>query len=306
MKFTNKHNIPEEIISSIVSPKWYDKGDCDISATGLLQPPRIRILSEQHKSQITQDYSDRVWMLLGSAVHAILENSNQGTENKITEERMYAEVDGVKIGGQTDSICLKDSIVKDYKVTSVYAVKDCIKNGKIEWEQQLNIYAYLYSLNYDVDVSGLNIIAICRDWNKSGLLRDRDYPKCPIVTIDINLWDKEKQLDFIKERVAIHEDADLLYMMSTSTGDLILPECTDQETWKRDDVWAVKKKNRKTALRLLSSKEKAHTYIAEELGQQSDEMDLYIEHRKGEYVRCKSYCPVSDFCNQYKESIGEI
>jgi len=298
MKFTNKYNIPEEIISSIESPNWYDKGDCDISATGLLQAPKIRILSDKYKDSIIQDYSDRIWMLLGSAVHAILENSNKDSEN-LTEERMYAELGGMKIGGQTDSICLKNSIVKDYKVTSVYAVKDCLKKGKIEWEQQLNIYAYLYSVNYDVEVSALNIIAICRDWNKSGLLRDKDYPPSAVVTLPIKLWSKEQQEKFILERIKIHRDADFSNAM-----DYELPECTDQETWKRDDVWAVKKKNRKTALRLLSSKEKAHTYIAEELGQQSDEMDLYIEHRKGEYVRCKSYCPVSDFCDQYKESMN--
>jgi len=298
MKFTNKYNIPEEIISSIESPNWYNKGDCDISATGLLQPPKIRILSDKYKDSIIQDYSDRIWMLLGSAVHAILENSNKDSEN-LTEERMYAELGGMKIGGQTDSICLKNSIVKDYKVTSVYAVKDGLKKGKIEWEQQLNIYAYLYSVNYDVEVSALNIIAICRDWNKSGLLRDKDYPPSAVVTLPIKLWNKEQQEKFILERIKIHSDADYSNVM-----DYELPECTDQETWKRDDVWAVKKKNRKTALRLLSSKEKAHTYIAEELGQQSDEMDLYIEHRKGEYVRCKSYCPVSDFCNQYKESMN--
>ena len=299
MKFTNQYDIPEEIVSSIESPNWYDKGDCDISATGLLQPPRILILNQKYKDDITQDYSDRIWMLLGSAVHAILENSNQGAENKITEERMYADLGGKRIGGQTDSICLKDSIVKDYKCTSVYAVKDCLKNGKPEWEAQLNIYAYLYAINYDVEVSALNIIAICRDWNKSGLLRDRSYPPCAVVTIDIPLWTKQKQEEFILDRINLHEEAD---NMETMGGEL--PLCSDKERWKRDDVWAVMKKNRKSALRLFNSKAQAHTYIAEDLGQQSDEMNIYIEHRKGESVRCKSYCSVSNFCNQYKESMS--
>ncbi len=43
MKYTNKHNVPVEIIRAITNDQ-YSKGEAHISVTGLLQPPRIRLL----------------------------------------------------------------------------------------------------------------------------------------------------------------------------------------------------------------------------------------------------------------------
>ena len=43
MKYTNKHDIPKEIIRAIENDQ-YTRGNSDISVTGLLQPPRIRLL----------------------------------------------------------------------------------------------------------------------------------------------------------------------------------------------------------------------------------------------------------------------
>ena len=77
MKYTNKHNIPDEVIRALKNDN-YSKGDADISATGLLQPPQIRILNNEHEDEITTDVSDRIWILLGTSVHNILEKANEG------------------------------------------------------------------------------------------------------------------------------------------------------------------------------------------------------------------------------------
>ena len=53
----------------------------------------------------------------------------------------------------------------DYKVTSVWAVIF----GKIEWERQLNCYAWLFRQkkeNIGKSVGSLKICAILRDWNR--------------------------------------------------------------------------------------------------------------------------------------------
>ena len=74
MKYTNTNNIPKEIIRA-VSNDSYSKGASTISVTGLLQPPRIRILREEYDDDIVVDVSNEIWKLLGQSVHTILELS---------------------------------------------------------------------------------------------------------------------------------------------------------------------------------------------------------------------------------------
>ena len=290
MKYTNKYNIPNEIIRSLENDSYSD-GGADFSATGLLQPPQIRMLKKIHEPEITTDVSDRIWILLGQSVHNILERANESNTESLTEQRMFVDIDRYKISGQADSIAIEDKILKDYKVTSVWSVISALKDGKPEWEQQLNIYAYLYKQTFKQDVSALNIIAIMRDWNKSGMLRNKDYPKCSVAVIPIPLWNEEEQLEFIRERIDKHTDAEVIW---DALGEL--PKCTPEERWAKPDTYAVMKKGRKSALRLLPTKEQAKKYIGDQ--------DLSIEFRKGVSTRCEGYCEVSQFCNQYRESMS--
>ena len=116
MKYTNKHNIPQEIINAVHNDS-YSRGKATISATGLLQPPRIRLLAQEHYDKLTIDVSDEIWKLLGQSVHTILERANENSEDTITEQRMYATVNGWTISGQTDSLALSENTLKDFKVT---------------------------------------------------------------------------------------------------------------------------------------------------------------------------------------------
>ena len=62
MKYTNKHNVPQEIINAIHNDN-YTKGEAIISVTGLLQPPQIRLLAKEH--------SDNLVILFESIVFAL-------------------------------------------------------------------------------------------------------------------------------------------------------------------------------------------------------------------------------------------
>lgn len=113
--------------------------------------------------------------MFGTSVHAILERS-EDTVYSETEARLYANVNGWNLSGAIDrqEINKEDGSVNliDYKVTSVWSVIF----GKIEWERQLNCYAYLCEQNYHEvftpfskekkQVNKLNICAILRDWNR--------------------------------------------------------------------------------------------------------------------------------------------
>ena len=292
MKYTNKHNIPQEIINAVHNDN-YSRGKATISATGLLQPPRIRLLAQEHYDKLTIDVSDEIWKLLGQSVHTILERANENNEDTITEQRMFATVKDWTVSGQTDSIDVKSNILKDYKITSVWSIVSALQDGKTDWEQQLNIYAYLYKQTTGKTIDQLNIIAIARDWNKNQYLRSGgDYPPSPITVLNIDLWSDEEQEAFIKQRVSIHQEAEVDYLINDK-----LPLCTDEERWRRKDTYRVEKKGRKTAVRVLDTQEEANEYI----GGHKDSKLLKVVEAKGECVRCANYCDVAEFCNQYKE-----
>lgn len=292
MKYTNRHNIPQEIINAVHNDS-YSKGKATISATGLLQPPRIRLLAQENYEKLTIDVSDEIWKLLGQSVHTILERANEDNEDVITEQRMFTVVNDWTVSGQTDSIDVKSNTLKDYKVTSVWSIVSALKEGKVEWEQQLNIYAYLYKQTTGKTIDQLNIIAIARDWNKNQYLRSGgDYPPSPVTVLDINLWSDEEQEDFIKQRVSIHQEAEVDYLINDK-----LPFCTDEERWRRKDTYRVEKKGRKTAVRVLDTQEEADEYVE---GHKDSKL-LKVVEAKGECVRCANYCDVAEFCNQYNE-----
>ena len=175
-------------------------------------------LSEKHDADITVDYRDEVFKLLGKAVHLALENANANDENLIPERRLYAEIDGWRISGQTDTMSLKEKMLTDYKCTSVYAVT----SDKPEWEQQLNLYTWLWR-KHGYEVERLRIMAILRDWRRSEADKKFDYPQSPVVCLEIPLWGFIKQTDFVQQRVAMHQAA--------MKGEL--PECTDEDRWLR-------------------------------------------------------------------------
>ena len=250
-------------------------------------------MAQEHYEELTIDISDEIWKLLGQSVHTILERANEENEDTITEQRMYAIVKDWTISGQTDSIDIKNNILKDYKITSAWSIVSALQDGKKDWEQQLNIYAYLYKQNTGKTIDQLNIIAIARDWNRNQYLRSGgDYPPSPITVLNIDLWSDEEQQAFIEERVSIHQEAEVQYLINDE-----LPLCTDEERWRRKDTYRVEKKGRKTAVRVLDTREEADEYI----GGHKDSKLLKVVEAKGECVRCANYCDVAEFCNQHNE-----
>ena len=126
-------------------------------------------------------------------------------------------------------------------------------------------------------------------WQKSKAEFDNNYPQKQVAIIKVNLWTEEKQLEYIKQRVAIHK-ADI-------------KECSDTEKWAKPTTYAVKKGKNKRAVRVLDSEKEAQRYIDKIV--KPEERDIHhIETRLGEHTRCKSYCPVSNFCkyNIYNEA----
>ncbi len=280
MKITNKQNLPSALYDALVKDTYEKVGD--FSATELIGPPRIRVLKKVYYDKLTEDCSEHIFRLFGTLIHEILNLAD--VKNALQEERLTARVNGVVLSGAPD---LYDHLktLWDFKTTSRWAVLSGVKD---EWKQQLNIYAYLLDAN-GFQVKKANICAIFRDWAKTQAARDPEYPQHQVRVFPVKLWSKGDQRIYIEERIRAHLAAEQLPVKD-------LPHCTPEERWEKATKYAVKKKGRKSAVRVLDSQEKAEEHM--EL-KSLDPKIHWIEKRLGESTRCEYYCMVKDFCNQY-------
>ena len=285
MKLTNKFNIPQTFINVLQRPT-YSKGKANLSVTQLINSPKIVALSKKFEDELEQDVSEMVWSLFGSAVHSVLEHGKD--DNHRVEERLHAEIDGYKISGAIDLQIVGESgiQIRDYKTVSVWAVM----NEKIEWEQQLNIYAWLVEKVKGEPVSDLGIVAIIRDWSRRDAGIREGYPEAPIKEIPIRLWTFEEREAFVSARIHAHAEVEFAI---ESDGDV--PSCTPEEMWEKPTMWAVKKTGGVRAKSVHESEGEANAAL-EKAGKGYE-----IEVRPGSRTRCESFCPVNHRCQQWRE-----
>lgn len=285
MIITNNHGAPATLVA-LARKNYYSKGDSDYSVTELLSPPRVRRLQERHDAVLTKDVSDMLWALLGSALHVVAERAS--AEDHVTEERIVAEIDGVKVSGGIDlqEMTSEGVIITDYKFTSAYSVM----NEKKEWEEQLNLYKWLVESVKRVPVKGLKICALIRDFSRHD--RRDNYPDSPIHMVDIPMWDSVTAEAFVRSRLQLHTEAKFADAMEEP-----LPPCSAEERWFSETTYAVKKEGRKTAVRVFKTIEEAQELAAKEKG--------YVETRAGEPRRCTgNFCGVAEFCEQYQSEVS--
>jgi hypothetical protein len=134
------------------------------------------------------------------------------------------------------------------------------------------------------EVENLQVFALVRDWSKARA-SETDYPSTNIQVIDIELWPRETQEDFVAKRLDLHMG---------EVGRI----CTDSERWAKPASYAVKGKGRKRAFRVLPTMEKAESWM------QSQGKGDSIETRPAQYVRCENYCPFGKMgvCDQYNNA----
>ena len=290
MKLTNKAGLPEALVNAVRND-GYSRGQSDISVTQLIDSPFIRHLRQQHADELTEDVSDRIWSLMGQSIHTILERANL---TGLVEQRLFVEINGHKLSGQFDH--LENGVLTDWKLTSVWAVV----YGKTEWGKQLNVLAYLCQLK-GLTVNSLQIVAILRDWSKSKAGKEDNYPDTQVVTIPITLWTPERQEEYIKERLGLH------------FSETVIP-CSDEERWVKPGKFAVMKKGKKSALRLLDSEKEAEAWCMDNAdagvnittGLLEMSNGITIVERSATFNRCELYCNVNQFCPVWKEYMAKL
>ena len=143
MKVTNNYNLPQSFVDFARNDK-YSKGHADISVTTLIDSARVRVMRDHYHNERVVDVVDNIWALFGTAVYHVLE-STEPSDDVVIEERLFTKINGWVLSGAVDHQVIKGQTVEitDYKVTSVWSVI----HGKIDWERQLNVYAYLVQKN---------------------------------------------------------------------------------------------------------------------------------------------------------------
>jgi hypothetical protein len=294
MKLTNLTGIPETFENVLARPT-YSKGKSNMSITELMNSPRVVQLKRKHWDDLTEDVADLVWSIFGTAIHNVLEHGKG--DSHIVEERIHVEVDGMHISGAIDLQEVEpDGItVSDYKTTSAWA---CM-NEKQDWHNQLNSYAYLVEAAKKTPVKKLQIVAIVRDWSRRDAATREGYPKAPIVVIDIPLWSFADREAYVRSRISLHGDA--LFEMETG-GDM--PECTPEETWEKQTVYALKKDGNVRAKSVHETREAAETALTAATEKAKKGEKFLIEVREGDRTRCSGFCQVAGMCSQYQKYLS--
>ena len=285
MKLTNKFNIPQTFVNVLERPT-YTKGKAHLSVTQLINSPKIVALTQKFDADLEQDVSDMVWSIFGTAIHGVLEHGKD--ENHIVEERLHATLDGWRISGAID-LQIKDDAglsIRDYKTTSAWGVM----NEKVEWEQQLNIYAWLVETVKKTPIIDIGVVAIIRDWSRRDAAKNENYPPAPVKEIPIRLWTYEEQTTYIKHRIGLHSACE--FAMETDED---LPLCTPEEMWERPTTWAIKKVGGVRAKSVHDTEESMLKAL--EIAGPAYE----IEVRPGSRTRCESFCPVNTYCQQWRD-----
>lgn len=271
MNLTNLHGLPDALVNAVKNDPYTGGGD--ISVTKLIDAPQRRTLYLQHRDYVVEDVSERIWSLMGQAVHTVLERA--GT-NALVEKRLYAEVNGWKLSGQFDRLHLGEATLQDWKVCSVWKA-----SGDLSWERQLNVLRWLAVKN-GYQVERLQVVAIFRDWRSSDAKRNAEYPQRNVAVIDVPVWSLEEVERYITERVSLHQ--------RSQQGEEIV--CTDDDRWYAGTTYALIKEGGKRASKVAPTRE--------ELGEPAK--GYVIVERKGENRRCEGYCEVAPFCQQFQRT----
>ena len=283
MIITNKLNLPEGFVKAVSTEKHNAEGS--LSATTLIHGIKEIILTDRYWDSLEDDVSDRIWAIWGQAVHSLLESEG---ENDFTEQPMSYKVGDIIVTGRIDNYDMKHGVIADYKTAPVIKVK---LGNFSEWHSQGMIYGWLLTKNNFL-AKHCRFITLLKDHSKTEVLRDSQYPKSPVYIYEFPITKQGlfRTGIFIRNKVEEHKRCLML-------KDNDIPPCTPKERWDRPPVFAVMKSGQKRAVRLFKKREEADL-LASVKGE-----NHYVEYRKGESVKCSSYCLCKHYCNFYQDFV---
>ncbi len=288
MIITNRYELPASYVRAVSVQR--EAKPYTISVTQLIKPPQMLALELAHRDEIVKDASDFIDMFFGTAIHHYLDHfggPDAESEKVLTWEELGWTIHGTPDHAEWLDVD-EDAVLTDWKTTKVRA----LQYDKPEWEQQVNLYAHLLRLN-GVSVSGCQVWAYLRDWDKTKLGSDPEYPRAPLCLVPVPLWDAMTAHEFLTTRVMLH---------AVALEDGEYEPCTPEERWQRS-TWAVwsEKGEPKKPHRVLATKDEAKDWAKASTKDLAAWSEWWrIEKRDGDPLRCQSYCDAAPFCGQWQ------
>ena len=269
MRITNKYNLPQALVDAVKNHE-HKKGN--FSVTQLLKGSTEIALEMMYSDKLEMDVSDMFNMLLGTAVHQLLEEQKQdGILNEY-----YMEIPsfaGFTVSGTADVIDTIIREIRDYKTCASWKI---IYKDFEDWQEQGKAYLYLWHVLTGELYTSFKIIAVIKDFSQTDAERKADYPQKPIITIPFNYTYEE--IIGVGERWEEKIIEVLQKLVSQDFG-----QCSESERWTKPAQWALMKEGRKSAIKLFDNEQEANDAKGED-------KNLYVEYRAGKDVKCDSYC----------------
>jgi CRISPR/Cas system-associated exonuclease Cas4 (RecB family) len=310
-----------------------------VSVTQLSWGPQQYKLYHQHYDEIETRVEDSANLIIGLAVARFYENEvlvdNSLKEEKLewkhrvgrlldadTDERdmryipmkgevadmtlvgkpdvYYQEINHIHVFGEGDRIHL-DSVVADVKTRLAMGFSEETA-VKPEYEIQLNAYAFLLR-KYGFRVDKLMLHYVLTGWNPEKA-KQKGFPNSSVVEVEVPMWDNSGGQ--FEEYATLKMEAFYDAIQPDSTP----RPCTAEERWVRGwRVQAVPKKKR--ALRVLDTEEEAYRWCEENKWRVGPDAPFMVGCKglatvePAQSIKCANYCPVTRWCEQWKEEQGE-
>jgi hypothetical protein len=331
MQITNNFGLPELLRKAVEFDSHVTNGD--ISVSELISGPRVRILKQRHRHEITEDVSDRLYSLLGTCTHLAIERADMQSvrhnafqividalfeisrdakqqPNKTAEAAKWLQNIMESLYPAQDDKYLKELTLSqkygDMVLSGTFDYFD-VKNG-ILWDYKLcSVHMFLHPEARRSWRAQTNIYAemimemgyVVKEAKICAIFRDFDKhagkrnPDYPQRAI-MEIPVELQPREAIKKYILER----VRIHKEAETAEELIP-CTGAERWSSADTWAVMVEGGKRSVSpnhiSLSS---AEAWISENKFNFLKKR-LYPQLRPGESKKC-SFCSVREFCDQYK------
>jgi hypothetical protein len=330
---TNKFNLPESLVNAALRDDHVTAGT--LSVTTLIDAPQVRYLRNKHDYEV--DVTDKLYAMVGTAMHTILEKSDLEYSRKkafiITAEALIQK--GREFEGTATEKANQLKAVAKY-LFELIPVLFPETAGR-----------YVYEITTSIDIGNGYILSGTFDLfdKQTGILYDYKYcstyqymyPEARkkwdeqtniyaymLVTIHgytvmgiriIAMFRNWSKFELIKNRqnypprqtieiaVGFRPLEKISALIEKHKQRHLLadqgnvPECTGEERWATADEYAVMSVGGKKARVKLPSAATAQIWIDDN---KHKIPNLYIDVRRGVSKRCEEYCAVSKVCPQFK------